>query len=145
MNENQSPERQRKPAFIILSVLGLIYGAHLLWNIIGFTSAASETQGRIITRDNFTFTIQYTVNGKTFQITEDLPSTKGMSGMKRMKLQPGSTVTVLYDPSSPGNAKWNANRNWVFPLAVIFVSLLAGFAGLFPDIALRSFDRNKDT
>ncbi len=145
MNEPQSPRRQRKTVFIILSVIGLIYGAHLLWNIVGFTLAASETQGKIIARDNFTFTIRYIVDGQTFQITEDLPSTKGMSGVKRMKLQPGTTVSVLYDPSSPGNAKWNANRNWVFPFAVIFISLLAGFAGLFPDIALRSFDRGKDT
>ena len=131
--------RKRKRAFIIASIAGLIYGVYLLWDFTGFSLRASEIQGRIVARDHFTFTIQYVVDGTTYHIQQELPGTKGMSGIKRMKLQPGAVVTVLYDPSSPGDARWKSNRNLVFPFAVIFLALLAGFAGLFPDIALRSF------
>ena len=139
MNTQENFLRQRKPFFIVLAIVGLLYGAYLIWDIVGFTLTAEETQGRIIARDNSAFTIQYKVDDQTFQIKEDLPSTKGMSGIERMKLQPGTMVSVLYNPSFPENARWKANRNWVFPLAVVFVSLLAGFVGLFPDLALRRF------
>jgi len=62
-----------------------------------------------------------------------------MSGLTRTRLQPGTKVSVLYDPSAPSRARWNDKRNWVFLLAVIFVLALTGFAGLFPDLAYRPF------
>ena len=144
MNPMPGSTVNRKPVLIILSLIGLAYGAYLILDIVGFTSTAEETQGRIIARDSFTFTIQYEVNGQTYQIRQDLPSAKGMSGINRMKLQPGVAATVLYDPSSPQNARWKSNRNWVFPIAILFVSLLAGFGGLFPQVALRSFRQRRD-
>ena len=139
MNDQQTMPRQRKIGLIIASIAGLIYGTYLLWNFTAFSWRASEIQGQIVARDHFTFTIQYVVDGRTYHLQQELPGTKGMSGIRRMKLQPGTAVTVLYDPSAPGDARWKSDRNLVFPFAVIFLALLAGFVGLFPDIALRSF------
>ena len=133
------PQRRRIIFLIVLSVIGFTYGVYRLWDFRTFSISAVETQGQIIARDGSKFTIQYNVKGSTYLITEDLPSTKGMSGLKRMKLQPGVTVAVLYDPLSPANAKWAAERNWVFPLVIIFLSLLSGFAVLFPDIVRSAF------
>ena len=132
-------QRRRIIFLIVLSVIGFAYGVYRLCDFGVFRIRAVETQGQIIARDGSQFTIQYNVNGSAYLITEDLPSTKGMTGLKRMKLQPGVTVSVLYDPLSPAHAKWAAERNWVFPLAIMFISLLAGFAGLFPDVVSRPF------
>ena len=145
MSDQQTMPRQRKIGLIIASIAGLIYGTSILWNFTAFSWRASETQGRIVARDSFTFTIQYAVDGRTYQIQQDLPGTRGMSGIKRMQLQPGAAVTVLYDPSSPGDARWKSNRNLVFPFAVIFIALLAGFAGMFPELALRSFSGSRNS
>ena len=138
----QTPQRRRIILLIVLSVGGLTFGAYRLWDTWAFNLLAAETQGQIVARNGLTFTIQYVVDGRTFQITEDLPGTKGMSGTTRMQLHVGAMVPVLYEPSSPNNARWEAERNWVFPLGILFVSVLAGFAGLFPDIAGRSIRRN---
>ena len=127
---------------IALSLVGLAFGVYRLWDIWAFSLTASETEGQIVARNSASFIIEFNANGRTFQITEDLPSTKGMSGLTRTKLQPGTKVSVLYDPSTPSRAKWNDKRNWVFPLAIIFVSVLAGLAGLFPNLANRPFHRN---
>lgn len=66
-----------------------------------------------------------------------------MSILRRERLQPGATVSVLYDPLSPSNARWNAD-NWVWPLIVMLLSILIGLAGFFPNLARRSFGRDKD-
>jgi Protein of unknown function (DUF3592) len=123
---------------LVIALVGLPYGVYRLWDAWSFTSQAREAIGEIVERDSSQFTIRYAAEGRTFQITENLPSTKGMSGLKRAELQPGVEVTVLYDPVSPQNARWKSDRVWAFPIAVILVSVLAGLAGLFPDVAFRS-------
>ncbi|MFZ1082973.1 MAG: DUF3592 domain-containing protein [Candidatus Kryptoniota bacterium] len=140
MNVLQEHKKPKNILFIILSVIGLFYEIYLLSDYLVFTLSASETQGQIIARDGTSFTIQYTVEGHTFRIKHDLPSTKGMSIIRRERLRPGATVAVLYDPLSPSNARWNAD-NWLWPLIVIFLSILFGLAGFFPDLARKSFGR----
>ncbi len=143
MNMPPYPQKPRILFLIVLSAIGLPYGVCLLSDYLIFTSSASETQGQVVARDGSNFTIQYTVEGQTFRIKEALPSTKGMSGLERAKLRPGKIVSVLYDPSSPGDARWNAN-NWVWPFAVIVLSILCGIAGFFPNIARKPFGRGTD-
>ena len=141
--EDYHSQRRGRTIFLIaLSLVGLAFGVYLLWDIWAFSLTASETEGQIVARNSASFIIEFNANGRTYQITEDLPSTKGMSGLTRIKLQPGTKVSVLYDPSTPSRARWDDKRNWVFPLAVIFVSVLAGLAGLFPNLANRPFRRN---
>jgi hypothetical protein len=121
------------------SVPGLPYATYRVWDFWRFISRAQEAQGQIVARDSATCTIRFEVAGHKFQIEEDLPSRRGMAGQRRMELQPGTTVTVLYDPSSPHNAKWKAEGLWVFPAAIILVSALAGLVALFPEFMSRSW------
>jgi Protein of unknown function (DUF3592) len=137
-----SQPRGRIIFLIALSLVGLAFGAYRLFDFWAFSLTASETEGQIVARNSASFIIEFNANGQTFRITEDLPSTKGMSGLTRTRLQPGTKVSVLYDPSTPRRARWNDKRNWAFPLAIIFVSVLAGLAGLFPDVANRPFRRD---
>jgi len=141
-----TPEHTQKPRIlflVVLSVIGLAYGIYLLFDYLKFTSSASETQGQVVARDGSRFTIEYNVGGQTFRIRESLPSTRGMSGLKRARLRPGATVSVLYDPLSPANGRWNAN-NWIWPLVVLALSILCGLAGLFPNVARKPFGRGAD-
>jgi hypothetical protein len=140
MDTIQTSTKPRIVFLIILSIIGFAYGIYLWSDYFIFTLSACETQGLIVSREGSSFTIQYNVEGQTFQIKQGLPSTKGMSGLKRAKLQPGATVSVLYDPMSPGDARWNAHI-WVWPLIVIILSMLTGVAGFFPDIARKSVGR----
>lgn len=100
---------------------------------------AQEAQGQIVARDSANIIIQFEVGGRIFEIQEALPSTRGAAGLQRVKLQVGTMVPVLYDPSSPQNARWRTERLWVFPVAIILVSVLAALAGLFPDFMSRSW------
>jgi hypothetical protein len=143
MNISAKSQKPRIVFLIILSAIGLPYGIYLLSDYIFFTSLALETQGQVVARDGSNFTIQYTVEGQTFRIKHSLPSTKGMTGLERARIRPGATVSVLYDPSSPGDGRWNAH-NWVWPLVVIVLSVICGLAGFFPDIARKPFGRGKD-
>jgi Protein of unknown function (DUF3592) len=138
----KTPQELRRQGIIIgllIAMLGLPYGTYCLWDFWRFISRAQEAQGQIVARDSTTFTIRFEAEGRTFQIEEDLPSRRGTAGLQRMVLQPGATVTVLYDPSSPQNAKWKTERLWVFPVAIILVSTLAGLVALFPDFMSRSW------
>ena len=138
-----TPENAKNPRIMLLIVfsgIGLVYGMYLLFNYFSFISSASEIQGQVVAREGSHFTIRYVVDGQTFHITEPLPSTKGMSGLERARLRPGAMVTVLYDPRSPANGRWNAN-NWIWPLVVIALSILCGLAGLFPNAMRGSFGR----
>jgi len=138
----RNPSEVAKPrivSLIVLSIAGLVYGVYMLAEIVLFVAIASETEGQIVSRNGSTFVIQYRVEGQTFMITEALPSTRGMSGLNRAALQPGTVVPVLYDPSEPGDARWNASRNWFFPICVIAVSLPCGFLGFWPNRAKNPF------
>jgi hypothetical protein len=117
----------------------LVFGAYRLFDAWSFVSRAHEAAGVIVARDSHVFTIQFEVEGQTYQVEEQLPSTKGMSGQARMHLQVGTPVDVLYDPASPGNAKWKSSRLWAFPLAVLGVSFIAALCCLFPGLMFRSF------
>jgi len=133
----QGLRRQGAIVCALIALIGLPYGTYHLWDFWRFASKAREAQGHVVARDSSTFTIQFTAEGQTFQFEEDLPGTKGMSGQRRSALQLGTAVTVLYDPSSPQKARWKSNRLWVFPLAILFISVLAGLAALFPDFMSR--------
>ncbi len=135
MNIAGNQTMTRRPFLLVLSFIGIAFGAYLLADFESFSSEASETEGLIVARDAVRFTIEYTVDGRTYRITEDLPSAKGTS---RRKLQIGTKVSVLYDPSSPGNARWHNSRNWIFPVLVLLVAIIAGVGGLFPNIFRRS-------
>ncbi len=139
MQDDSGAPKSKIVIFIIVGFAGFTFGAYLLWDILDFASVAEEGEGKILSRNASSFVIQYSVNGQTFAITEALPSTKGMSGLERSRLQPGTTVAIFYEPQSPGTARWNAQRNWIFPLCVIAVSVLCGFVGFFPDRARRPF------
>jgi len=140
-DDPQASQRRRITFLIVLSFVGFAYGAYRLWDALAFGAVASRTQGQVVAREGSSFTIEFSVDGQVFHITEDLPGTKGMTGMERARLQPGASVVVLYDPSSPSHARWDAKRNWFFPLAVMAVSMLAGLAGWRPDLAGRTFRR----
>ena len=142
LEDIHSQPRGRIIFLIALSLVGLAFGVYRLWDIWAFSLVASETEGQIVARNSASFIIEFNANGQIFRITEDLPSTKGMSSLTRTKLQPGTKVSVLYDPSSPSRARWNDKRNWVFPIALIFVSILAGLAGLYPNLAKSPLRRN---
>lgn len=133
MPTSSGQRRQGAIICVLIAALGLPYGAYGLWNYWNFASKAKEAAGQIVARNSSTFTIQYTVNEQTYQIDEDLPNTKGMSGQNRIALQPGKAVMVLYDPMSPQSARWQSDRLWLFPVAIIFVSALAGLGALFPE------------
>ncbi len=141
MNNSGNKTMTRRPFLLVISFIGIAIGAYLLLDFESFSSEASETEGQIVARDGVRFTIEYTVDGRMYRITEDLPSAKGMSGLSRSKLQPGSKVIVLYDPSSPGNARWQSSRNWIFPVLVLLLAVLAGVGGLFPGIFAKSLRR----
>ena len=137
MTTTQGLRRQGIIISLLIAVVGLPYGTYHLWEYWRFASKAQEAQGRVVARDSSTFTIQFAVDGQTFQIAEALPGTKGMAGQRRSALQPGAAVTVLYDPSSPQKARWQNNRLWVFPLAIFLISAIAGFSAWFPDLMSR--------
>ena len=133
---------QRRPGRIIagiIAVLGFVFGAYRLLDAWSFASRAHEAPGVIVARDSHVFTIQFEVEGQNYLVEEELPSTKGVSGQARMRLQVGTPVTVLYDPAAPGSAKWKSSRLWFFPIAVLAVSLIAALCCLFPDLMFRSF------
>lgn len=129
--------RQRTIFALLVASLGLPYGIYRLWDAWSFTSRAREVTGEIVERDSSRFTIRYVVEGQAFQIEEDLPIAKGMSRSRRIELQPGVQVTVLYNPAAPQEARWDSDRIWAFPIIVILVSVLAGLAGLRPDLMFR--------
>jgi hypothetical protein len=137
MSSSNGQRHQGAIICVLIAALGLPYGAYGLWDYWSFASKAREAAGQIVARNSTTFTIQYTVDQQTYQIDESLPNTKGMSGQNRIALQPGKAVTVLYDPMSPGSARWQSERLWLFPLAILFVSGLAGLGALFPDFMSR--------
>jgi hypothetical protein len=129
--------RQRSILALLIASLGLSYGIYRLWDAWSFTSQARQVAGEIVDRDSARLTIRYIVGGQAFQIQEDLPSTRGMSAYRRMQLQPGAQVPVLYDPASPQKARWDSDRIWAFPIVVVFISVLTGLAGLRPDVMFR--------
>ena len=86
---------------ILVAILASLYGASRLYDIWNFSRNAHETQGLIVARTNSRFTIQYTVEGQVYQIEEELPGMKGPVIETRMRLQPETYVTVLYDAASP--------------------------------------------
>ncbi len=135
------PDRRTQGRIVagVIAVCGFIFGTYRLLDTWSFVSRAQEATGVIVARDTRIFTIQYEVAGQSYQIDEDLPSTKGMSGLTRMRLQVGTPVPVLYDPSSPEKAKWKDARLWVFPLAVLAVSVIAAFCSWVPDVMFRPF------
>lgn len=135
--QNQNQRGRASIIGLILACLGIAYATWLLLDYAQFLAKARETPGEIVARNSSDFTIQYQVDGQTFQIEEKLPSTKGMSGLRRMGLQPGVEVTVLYDPGAPQKAKWKSDRLWVFPAAFLFVCVLAALAALYPNAMRR--------
>ena len=108
---------------ILVAILASLYGAYRLYDIWNFSRNAHETQGLIVARTNSRFTIQYTVEGQVYQIEEELPGMKGPVIETRMRLQPETYVTVLYDAVSPSNARWKNTDNWVFPGALCVIGV----------------------
>lgn len=102
-----------------------------------FARSAHRVQGLIVDSDNASFTVEYRVNGQTLQLTESLPSTKGMSGLTRMQLRPGNSVPILYDPALPSRARWDSNRAWGLPVAIMALATIAFGAAMFPDFMAR--------
>ena len=126
----------RTTLLTLIAVVTLGFGTYHLWDIWNFSRNASEAQGLIIDRTSTRFTIQFNVDGRSYQIEESLPNTKG--GIQaRMRLQPGASVTVLYDPAAPQDARWKSNRNWAFPVALCFVGMLSGLAAYRPNWGLQ--------
>jgi hypothetical protein len=137
MSTSPRPRSQGALIALMIALAGLSYGVYRLRDAWSFTSHAREAIGEIVDRGSSRFTIRYAVGKQTFEIAEDLPSTRGMSALRRTQLQPGAQVPVLYDPVSPQNARWKSDRIWAFPIIVILVSALVGLASLFPNAALR--------
>jgi hypothetical protein len=125
--------RPQRPIVAVLAICAFAYGVYMLLSVWSFMRTAHTVQGLIVDRDNAHFTVEYMVNGRALQLTESLPSTKGFSGMSRRKLRPGNSVPVLYDPALPSRAKWDSNRIWVFPAAIMFMASLVLCAALFPN------------
>ena len=109
-----------------IAILGGLYAVLSLGRTAVFTSRAEQIQGVVSARGPATFTIDYEVQGQRFSIEVPLPRVKG-SSKKRSSLQPGASVTVLYDPRTPARGVWKSNREWVFPTAILVVSLLAAY------------------
>jgi len=124
----------RKILLTLIAVVALAYGTYHLWDIWNFSRTAAEAQGLIIDRTSTRFTIQFTVDGRSYQIEESLPNTKGANIQARMRLQPGVSVPVLYDPAAPQDARWKSDRNWAFPMALCFVGILCGLAAYRPNL-----------
>lgn len=124
--------RKQRPIVAVLAICGFVYGVYMLASAWAFGRTAQRVQGLIVDRDGTHFTVEYRVNGQALQLTEMLPSAKGMSGMTRRELQPGNSVPVLYDPAAPTRAKWDSNRVWGWPAAIIAVATLAFCAAMFP-------------
>jgi hypothetical protein len=130
---------QRRILALLIASLGLLYGTYRLWDAWSFTSQAREVVGQVVQRDSSQFTIRYMVGEQAFQIQEDLPIARGMSAYRRTEIQPGAQVAVLYDPASPQKARWDSDRIWAFPIVVLVIAVLAGLAGLRPDLMFRPF------
>lgn len=113
----------RRTLPILLAILASFYGAYRLYDIWNFSRNARETQGLIVARTSSRFTIQYTVDGQVYQIEETLPGMKGPVIETRMRLQPGTYITVLYDAALPSNARWKNTDNWVFPGALCVIGV----------------------
>lgn len=127
----------RKVLLTLIAVGAFLYGTYRLWDIWNFSRNAREAQGLIVDRTSNQFAIQFTLDGKTYQIEETLPSTKGADIEARMRLQPGAYVTVLYDPAEPQNARWKSERNWAFPVALCAISVLCGLGAYRPSLGLQ--------
>lgn len=121
----------------MIATITILYGAYRLLDIWNFSRNAREVQGVIVERTSSRFTIQFTADGQTYQIEEQLPSTKGGDIEGRMHLQPGANVNVLYDPVSPADARWKSERNWVFPLVLCAIGVLCGLAAFRPNLGLQ--------
>lgn len=135
-----TPQGQRRRGviiFLLIAAVGMPYGAYHLLDYWRFAFKAHEAPGFVVARDSSSFTIQFAVNGRTFQIDEALPGTKGMGRPRRSEVQPGFAVMVLYDPSSPQKARWKNDRNWLVPLATLLISAICGLAYWFPNAASR--------
>jgi Protein of unknown function (DUF3592) len=126
----------KKALLTVIAVVAFSFGAYRLWDIWNFSRNALEAQGVIVERTSNQFTIEFTANGRSYQIEEELPSTKGADVETRMRLQPGVYVTVLYDPDSPQDARWKSARNWVFPGALCAIGVLFGLAAYRPNLGL---------
>jgi len=121
----------------VLAICAFGWGVYMLLAAWSFSRTAHRVQGLIVDRDNANFTVQYMVNGQMLQLTEALPSTKGMSGMTRQQLRPGNSVPVLYDPALPTRAKWDSNRVWALPAAIMAVAMIAFGVAMFPNLMAR--------
>ncbi len=125
MNIPQSLYNPKSVFIIAASIIGFTIGLYLLWDYLSFTLMADETQGQVVAIGDHYFTIQYKVEGQTFRIKEHIPKWGGMSM--------GRTVSVMYDPLSPNNARWN-NNNWTVPISVIGLLIVWFLVGFYPTI-----------
>ncbi|MGD0591462.1 MAG: DUF3592 domain-containing protein [Bacteroidota bacterium] len=130
MNILQSLHDPKSAFIIVASTIGFFAGIYLLWDYLSFTLMADETQGQIVATDDHYYTIQYNVEGQTFRIKERIPKW----GMRH-----GWTVSVLYDPLSPDNARVS-NYNWFYPFIWIALSIVWFLSVLYPKI----FGRDED-
>ena len=131
MNLLQSLRNPKSAFIIITSTIGFVLGIYLLWDYLSFALMADEAQGQVVAIGDHYFTIQYNVEGQTFQINERIPKHGGMTM--------GRTVSVLYDPLSPAKAQWS-NNNWIYPIILIFLSISMFLAVLYPKL----FGRDED-
>ena len=130
MNIPQIPHDPKSLFIIVASTIGFAAGIYLLWDYLSFTLMADETQGQIVATDDHYYTILYNVEGQTFRIKERIPKW----GMRH-----GWTVSVLYDPLSPNNARVS-NKNWIYPVILIFLSISWFLYPLYPKIFGRGTD-----
>ena len=130
MNISQSLHDPKSLFIMVASTIGFAAGMYLLWDYLSFTLMADETQGQIVATDDHYYTIQYNVDGQTFRIKERIPKW----GMRH-----GWTVSVLYDPLSPDNARVS-NKNWIYPIIWIFLSISWFLYPLYPKIFGRGGD-----
>jgi hypothetical protein len=130
MNIPQIPHDPKSLFIIVASTIGFAAGIYLLWDYLSFTLMADETQGQIVATDDHYYTILYNVEGQTFRIKERIPKW----GMRH-----GWTVSILYDPLSPDNARVS-NYNWFYPFIWIALPLLFLLSVLYPKILGRGTD-----
>jgi hypothetical protein len=90
----------------VLAICAFAWGVYMLLTAWSFGRTAHRVQGLIVDRDNANFTVQYMVDGQMLQLTEALPTTKGMSGVTRQQLarqqRPGALRSSSTDASKMG-------------------------------------------
>jgi hypothetical protein len=124
------PPHQR-PLFI-MALLGVLFGISLFVAQIRFLIQSRVADALVVARTEATFTLQYKVDGREFEVSESLPGDGAIKN--KADFEVGAATQVLYLPTAPERAQWRSSRRWVFSAIIVVMSALFALTILRPKI-----------